>query len=992
MKKRFFNTAIPFALFLACFAGTPVLNAQTCLPGGIIFTTQAEVDAFPTNYPGCTQIEGYVLISGYQNNGSDITNLNGLSNITSIGGQLEIVFTGTLPNLNGLNNLTTVGQYLRIYENPALNSLGALSNLTSVGGQVDISYNDVLPNFEGLGNLGAIGGAHLYISNNPLLANLNGLDGLTSLAGRLDIKDNLSLTSLSALSNLTTVGTVIEIEGNPLLPSLSGLDNVDMSSVTGLNIHDCPNLSICNTPGICDYLANPANETIIRDNAFGCDSRTEVELLCENPDCPPGYLILESQAAIDAIAANYPACTEIAGGVVISGYQNNGSDITNLNGLSNITSIGGQLEIVFTGTLPNLNGLNNLTTVGEYLRIYENPALNSLGALSNLTSVGGQVDISYNDVLPNLEGLGNLGAIGGAHLYISNNPLLANLNGLEGLTSLAGRLDIKDNLSLTSISALSNLATVGTVIEIEGNPLLTSLSGLDNVDMSSVTSLNIHDCPNLSICNTPGICDYLANPANETIIHDNAFGCDSRTEVETACACDDADSDGICDDNDNCPDTPNPGQEDMDADGLGDACDACPNNPGVCITGTVIWDNNGSSGVQTATVNLTGAAAGSDVTDVNGGYLISVPNTTGNFTLKPVKNINKTNGLTSADVTAIQQHVTNSVLLPAPFKRIAADVNKSNSITTLDATLINQVLQGNPQANAIFNTSWRFVPAAYTFPNPNVPWGFPEQIVLTGVSGNVSGQDFKGIKIGDVATTWANPANFGAGEPLVLRVQDRVLQAGAEVVAEFRADQMDDLNSFQFALYFDPGQLQLIEIEPLAGLPVSIEDFGTFNIAEGEIRVVWSQATSMLLSEAAPVFRLRFKALESGARLSEVLQLNEEALPGYVYNSKYAESGVELRYLAATGTEQALDEPVLSLTNQPNPFTAVTTLRFVLPEAGDAELRISDAAGRLLFLQKKYYAAGQQIETLRLNGASGIMLAELITPFGVVTKKMVAAR
>lgn len=46
--------------------------------------------------------------------------------------------------------------------------------------------------------------------------------------------------------------------------------------------------------------------------------------------------------------------------------------------------------------------------------------------------------------------------------------------------------------------------------------------------------------------------------------------------------CDDTDEDGICDDVDNCPNTPNPGQEDADEDGVGDACDNCPEtaNPG----------------------------------------------------------------------------------------------------------------------------------------------------------------------------------------------------------------------------------------------------------------------------------------------------------------------------------------------------------------------------------------------------------------------------
>jgi len=55
--------------------------SQSCLPDGITFSTQAEIDDFQTNYPGCTEIEGDVII-----NGSNITNLNGLSVVTSIGG------------------------------------------------------------------------------------------------------------------------------------------------------------------------------------------------------------------------------------------------------------------------------------------------------------------------------------------------------------------------------------------------------------------------------------------------------------------------------------------------------------------------------------------------------------------------------------------------------------------------------------------------------------------------------------------------------------------------------------------------------------------------------------------------------------------------------------------------------------------------------------------------------------------------------------------
>ena len=41
----------------------------------------------------------------------------------------------------------------------------------------------------------------------------------------------------------------------------------------------------------------------------------------------------------------------------------------------------------------------------------------------------------------------------------------------------------------------------------------------------------------------------------------------------------DRDGDGVEDGSDNCPDTPNPGQEDGDGDGVGDVCDNCPHTP-----------------------------------------------------------------------------------------------------------------------------------------------------------------------------------------------------------------------------------------------------------------------------------------------------------------------------------------------------------------------------------------------------------------------------
>ena len=59
------------------------VHSQSCLPDGITFTTQEQIDNFQTDYPNCSIIEGDIEI-----NGDDISNLNGLIVLKSIGGAL----------------------------------------------------------------------------------------------------------------------------------------------------------------------------------------------------------------------------------------------------------------------------------------------------------------------------------------------------------------------------------------------------------------------------------------------------------------------------------------------------------------------------------------------------------------------------------------------------------------------------------------------------------------------------------------------------------------------------------------------------------------------------------------------------------------------------------------------------------------------------------------------------------------------------------------
>src|SRR5690606_8491701 len=97
--------------------------------------------------------------------------------------------------------------------------------------------------------------------------------------------------------------------------------------------------------------------------------------------CPAGNVSLNSQAAVNNFATDYPNCTEVSGNLTIQGANN-------LTPLSNLTSVGGYLNIYNNLSLTSLNGLSNLTSVGGNLNIYDNLSLTNLDGLNNLTSVG----------------------------------------------------------------------------------------------------------------------------------------------------------------------------------------------------------------------------------------------------------------------------------------------------------------------------------------------------------------------------------------------------------------------------------------------------------------------------------------------------------------------------------------------------------------------------------------------------------------------------
>ena len=100
--------------------------------------------------------------------------------------------------------------------------------------------------------------------------------------------------------------------------------------------------------------------------------------------------------------------------------------------------------------------------------------------------------------------------------------------------------------------------------QIDDNPAETDTADVPTIDLPAF--LMSYGSGNQFIVDWIRIRHYCGADATATVGDEEVFTQDS-------------DDDGVLDHEDNCPLTPNPGQEDGDGDGVGDVCDNCSSTP-----------------------------------------------------------------------------------------------------------------------------------------------------------------------------------------------------------------------------------------------------------------------------------------------------------------------------------------------------------------------------------------------------------------------------
>ena len=280
VSKRLIMAQIGLAVVLFKVFSPSLLAAPANVCGSVEFSTQAQVDAFDQ---GCTIIDGHLTIVG-----DDIQNLSRLGNIQQVD-SLQVILTTKLSNLSGLSALTTATQCVVIEQNANLVSLTGLEKLATIGGEpnlgancqvfglgLHVMWNNHLRDLDGLKVLSSLVG-NLSVVNNDDLDDVRGLAALSDVTlDILEVRDNATMTHLDGLEGLIGART-LNISYNDRLLHVDGLRNLQRiyDPATTFNVLENPRLSRCE--GLAPFFYWPGSESlrdisIFEDNDVGCDT------------------------------------------------------------------------------------------------------------------------------------------------------------------------------------------------------------------------------------------------------------------------------------------------------------------------------------------------------------------------------------------------------------------------------------------------------------------------------------------------------------------------------------------------------------------------------------------------------------------------------------------------------------------------------------------------------------------------------------------------
>lgn len=326
-------------------------------------------------------------------------------------------------------------------------------------------------------------------------------------------------------------------------------------------------------------------------------------------------------------------------------------------------------------------------------------------------------------------------------------------------------------------------------------------------------------------------------------------------------------------------------------------------------------------------------------------------------------------GVDVGDVVALTQDILGINELGSAVKELAGDVNKDLVHSSADLLLMRAFILG---ANAGFladandtalQTIWDFIPSntAGTLAQ-NEPTAYdPARTYVNGYQTTATDQDFIGIKLGDVNSSWTpSPSANKNRETIYFDLPSLTVNPNQTFRVPVLSRQIADISGYQFTLSWDPSIMRFAGLEQTT----LAHHVNQTHQEEGYVTVIWNdpQGQNITLPDGTEVFALAFEAIGAW-QANSTIHIHGDLTPAIGYTAD-----LMAKDIAATPGQIVINttthlDPTLSefqFAAWPNPFAQSSTLALILPEDGQVDLVIYNTLGQKVQDFSGWYQAGEQ--------------------------------
>ena len=419
-----------------------------------------------------------------------------------------------------------------------------------------------------------------------------------------------------------------------------------------------------------------------------------------------------------------------------------------------------------------------------------------------------------------------------------------------------------------------------------------------------------------------------------------------------------------------------------------DGCTVVGNT--LIIKGKIFTENNITvDNVDMRLTDLNGTTLMQQMTPENGEYAFVDITALGDYKVRPIKNDNYLNGVSTADLVLMQNHILGLKYFDSPYKVIASDVNGSGSISAIDILNIRDLILGKTDELPI-KRSWSFVDATLEFDNILSPFPYTEVITMMGLDETMEAMDFVAVKMGDVNdnVVLAGSQLTGGRSVSRLTIENKIVAKNTMFSIPFEVDRDVLMAGIQMGISFDIEAAEFLGVYG-NGFNVTDEYINRNYLKYGELVMSWNSAEAITIDEGDAVFELRFAARQE-LEVDQVIEINDTYISSEMYTNNG--NGIEISALSLESRQGVNEVRELTLyQNVPNPFESTTDIHFSIPQESYIEFEIFNISGQSIYHHEARYSRG--LNKIKVSedmlSIGGVYIYQVADGQNLVQKKMI---